>query len=174
MKEQIKMKENNVMREIKIEKLILSIGAVKNELEKACKLLQKITGRKPVIRKSKRRIPGFDVRPGLEVGCMVTIRKKEIIPLLKKLFKAGENKIKRKQICDNFFSFGIPEYIEIPGMEYDREIGIIGLDVSVVFSRKGKRVKIKKIKRGKFPRKQDVTKEEIIKFLEEELQIKAS
>jgi len=41
----------------------------------------------------------------------------------------------------------------------------LGLDVSVVFKRKGKRVKMKKIKRGKYPKKQRVSKDEIINFL---------
>ena len=35
----------------------------------------------------------------------------------------------------------------------------------LVFKRKGKRVKIRKIKRGSYPKKQDVTKEEIKEYL---------
>ena len=56
--------------------------------------------------------------------------------------------IKRKQISENNFSFGIKEYIEIPGAEYQRDIGIIGLDVKVVFKRSGRRVGLRKIQRG--------------------------
>jgi len=160
------MAEENPMRKIKIEKVVLSIGGTKEDLEKGAKLLHIITGRKAKKVKSKKRIPSFSVRPGLEVGCLVTIRIKPE-DFLKRMLEAIDNKLKRKQVNDNFFSFGIEEYIEIPGIEYQRDIGIMGLDITVVFTRPGKRIKIKKIKKGKIPKKQSVSKEEIIKFMEE-------
>jgi len=43
----------------------------------------------------------------------------------------------------------------------------MGLDVTVVFIRSGRRVKLKKVKKGKFPQRQMISKEEIIKFMEE-------
>ena len=86
---------------------------------------------------------------------------------MNRMLKAIDNKLKIKQISDNNFSFGIEEYIEIPGIEYQRDIGIIGLDITVVFKRSGRRVKLKKMKKGKFPKRQSVSKEEIIKFMEE-------
>jgi large subunit ribosomal protein L5 len=46
----------------------------------------------------------------------------------------------------------------------------MGLDVTVVFKRAGRRVRLKKIKRGKVSKKQIITKEEIIKFMEENFQ----
>ena len=75
-------------------------------------------------------------------------------------------------MSENNFSFGIEEYIEIPGIEYQRDIGIRGLDVTVVFKRDGRRVRLKKIKRGKIPARQKISKEEIIKFMEENFQTK--
>lgn len=158
--------KQNPMREIKIEKIVLSIGGTADNLEKGVKLLKILTGRKPAKMKTHKRIPTLGVRPKLEVGAVVTIRK-EKERLLERLLKAINNKIKKKQISENNFSFGIDEYIEIPGIEYQREIGIIGLDVTVVFKRAGRRVKLKKIKRGKIPKKQMISKEEIIKFMEE-------
>ena len=80
---------------------------------------------------------------------------------------AKENKLRRKKIAENHFSFGIKEYIEIPGVEYQRDIGVMGLDVTVVFVRSGRRVALRKIKKSHVPRRQYVTKEEIIKFMEE-------
>ena len=56
-------------------------------------------------------------------------------------------------------------------MEYQRDIGIIGLDVTAVFKRPGKRVAFKKIKRGRLPEKQQVTEEEIIDYLKNKLKI---
>ncbi len=155
----------NKMREIEIEKVVLSIGATGEGLERGAKLLNLISGMKSIKMKSKKRIPNFNVRPGLEIGCKVTLRGKKAEEILKRLLAAIGNKLKEKQINDEDFSFGIEEYIEIPGMEYQRDIGMTGLNATIVFKRKGKRVKIKKRNRGRFPKRQMVTKQEIIGFM---------
>jgi len=160
-----KMK-NNVMRTLKIEKIVLNIGGTADKVDKSVRLLNKITNRKPVKMKAKMRIPSLGVRPGLEIGSMVTIRK-GIEELLKRLLAAKENKLKRKNVAENHFSFGIKEYIEIPGVEYQRDIGVMGLDVTVVFVRSGRRVVLRKLRKSHVPKRQYVTKEEIIKFMEE-------
>ena len=165
------MKTENIMRKIRIEKIILGIGGTAEKLEKGVKLLEIITKRKPSKRKSSKRIPALGVRPGLEIGAIVTIRKNPE-EVLRKMLSAIENKLRKKQIAENNFSFGIKEYIEVPGMEYQRDIGIMGFDVTVVFKRTGRRVKIKKIKSGKFSKRQVITKEEIIKFMEENFDTK--
>ncbi len=156
----------NPMREIKIEKVVLSIGGTEENLEKGFKLLKMLTGRTPSKTTSKKRIPALGIRPGLEIGAVVTLRE-NIEETLKKMLSANDNVLKRKQISENNFSFGIGEYIEIPGIEYQRDIGIRGLDVTVVFVRAGKRVKKRKIKKSKIPKKQSISPEEIIKFMEE-------
>ena len=168
---EIKTKElkENVMRKIRIEKIVLSVGGTGDELEKGVKLLKLLTGKTPAKMKSRKRIPTLKVRPGLEVGAVITIRK-NTIEILKRMLEAIDNKLKRRQISENNFSFGVAEYIEIPGVEYDRSIGIKGLDITVVFQRAGRRVKLKKIKRGKFSKRQRISKVEIIKFMEENFQ----
>ncbi len=164
-----KSSAENQMRKIKIEKIVLSVGGLAENLEKGVNLLIFITKRKPAKMKSNKRIPSLDVRPGLEVGAVVTIRKgKE--ELLRRLLAAVDNFVKKRQMSENNFSFGIKEYLEIPGMEYQRDIGIAGLDVTVVFKRAGRRIRLKKIKKGKISKKQIITKEEIIKFMEENFQ----
>ena len=167
-KEKIKKEKKgiNPMREMKLEKVVLNCGGTDDKLQKAVKLLQVLTGRKIREAISSKRIPTFGVRPGLKTGCTVTIRGEEKVALLKRLFGAVDNKIKKKQIAKNHFSFGIKEYLEIPDIEYQRDIGILGLDVTAVFKRAGKRVKFKKIKQGKLPKRQEVTAEEIISFIE--------
>jgi large subunit ribosomal protein L5 len=160
----------NKMQEIKIEKVIFSIGGIGDYLEKGFKLLKIITGKKPCKTKSKKRIPTFGIRPQLEIGAIVTIRKNPE-ELLKKMIITVDNEIKKKQVVNNHFSFGIKEYIEIPGMEYQRDIGIMGFDVTIVFKRTGKRVKLRKIKKGKIPKRQIILKEEIIKFMEENYKV---
>lgn len=164
------MEKQNKMQEISIEKIVLNVGGTGDELEKGYKLIQLISGKKPCKKKSSKRIPTWSVRPGLEVGAVVTLRK-NYEELLKKLLLAIENKIRKKQLSENNFSFGIKEYLEIPGMEYQREIGIMGFDVTVVFKRTGRRVKLKKIKRGKIPKRQLISKEEIIKFMEDNYKV---
>jgi len=160
------MKEKNIMRKIKIEKVVLSIGGTGDGLEKGVKLLGMLSGKKPARMKSRKRIPSLGVRPKLEVGAVVTIRKNPE-EILKRMLAATDNILKKKQVSENTFSFGIKEYIEIPGMEYQRDIGIIGFDATVVFTRAGRRVKIKKIKKGRIPKRQIISKEEIIKYMEE-------
>jgi len=161
--------EENPMRKIRIEKIVLNVGGIAENLEKGFKLLSFITKRKPAKMKSRKRIPSLNVRPGLEVGAVVTIRK-EKEELLKRLLAAVDNTIRKRQISVNNFSFGIKEYLEIPGMEYQRDIGIAGLDVTLVFKRTGRRVGLKKIKKGKVGKKQMISKDEIIKFMEENFQ----
>jgi large subunit ribosomal protein L5 len=168
------MKEKNsenVMRKIRIDKVVLGVGGTADGLDKGFRLLKFLTGKKPAKIKSKKRIPTWGVRPGLEVGAVITLRK-DFDEFLKKLLVSIDNTLKRKQISENNFSFGIKEYIEIPGAEYQRDIGIIGLDVTIVFKRSGRRVGLRKIKRGKVSKKQVITKEEIIKFMEDTFQTK--
>jgi large subunit ribosomal protein L5 len=164
------MKEN-VMREIKIDKVVLNIGGTADTLEKGFKLLKYMTGKKPAKIKSNKRIPTWGVRPGLEVGTVVTLRK-DFMELLKRMLISIYNTLKKKQVSENNFSFGIKEYIEIPGVEYQREIGIMGFDVTIVFKRSGRRVMLRKMKKGKVSKKQIITKEEIIKFMEDTFQTK--
>jgi len=166
-KQEVKEQSENKMKVVEIEKVILSCGGTKESLEKSVKLLKKISGKKPSEKITKRRIPSFQIRPQMPVGCMVTLRGKEALKLLARLLAAIDNQLKAKQIVDNHFSFGIEEYINIPDEKYDREIGMEGFKVTIVFSRKGKRIARKKIKSGKIPKRQDVTKQEIIKFMED-------
>ena len=159
--------KENPMRKVEIEKIILTCRGIEGELDKGVKLLEMITEKKIARKKTEKRIPGFSIRPKMNVGCMVTLRGKDLKKILARLLSGVENTLNESQVVDNHFSFGIKEYIEISGIKYDREIGMIGLGVTVDFARKGKRVARKKIKRGKLPVRQAVTKEEIIKYMEE-------
>ena len=90
------MNKENPTRKIRIEKVVLSIGGTAEELEKGVKLLGLITERKPAKMKSNKRIPTFGVRPKLEVGTVVTIRK-DVNEFLKRMLTAIDNKLKKKQ-----------------------------------------------------------------------------
>lgn len=154
----------NKMREIKLEKVILNIGGTGEKLDRGVILLETISGKKPVKVKATKRIPTWNVRPGLEVGAKVTLRGTEATAILKKLLPAIDNTLKEKQVQNNFFSFGIHEYIEIPGVTYMRDVGIMGFEVTAVFTRAGKHVEKKKVKRGKAKRI-TITSEEIQEYV---------
>ena len=158
------MKEN-VMRTIKIEKVVLNCGGVGDKLDKSMKLLKALTGKDAVKVKSTKRIPAFGVRPGLEVGCKITLTGETAINLLKRLLEAEDMTFSKKQFIEGSFSFGIPEYIEIPGAVFQREIGILGLDVSIKLRRAGFSIDEKKIKTGRIPQRHRITKEETIEFM---------
>ncbi|VVB79661.1 50S ribosomal protein L5 [uncultured archaeon] len=162
-------KLQNTMRKVRIDKVVINVGGSGEELERGARLLKFLTGRNPAKMKSNKRIPALGVRPGLEVGAVITLRK-DVEPFLKKMLVTIDNKLRRKQIAKNQFSFGIKEYIEIPGLEYQRDIGMRGFDVTVVFKRAGRRVRLKKIKQGMVSKRQDISPAEIIKFMEDNFQ----
>lgn len=162
--------QENIMKKIKIEKVVLSVGGTAEELEKGVRLLNFLTGKKPAKKKSHKRIPTLGVRPGLFVGALITLRK-DYEELLKRLLSSVDNNLKKSQASENTISFGIKEYIEIPGIEYQRDIGIRGFDVTISFVRSGRRITLKKAKKGKMPRRQRVSKEEIIKFMGEKFKV---
>lgn len=161
----------NIMRTIKIERVVINVGGVGEKLEKGFILLKKLTGKQPVKVKATKRIPTWHVRPGLEVGTKVTLRGQEAEAIIKRILPAINNTLKDRQITKNFVSFGVHEYIEIPGMEYIREVGIMGFEVTIVFARAGKRVERKKIKRGKI-RRQAISPNEIAEILENKFKTK--
>ncbi len=159
--------KENPSREIRINKITLNIGAGKDEdhLKRGLKLLQKISGMAPVKTKTNKRIPGWGLRPGLVIGCKVTVRK-DTEKLLKRLMAAKENTLSDRNF-DNLgnLSFGLPEYIDIGGMEYDPELKIMGLEVAVTLERPGYRVKKRQVKPTFIGKKHQITKEEAINFI---------
>lgn len=163
------------MRNVEIEKVVLniSVGSEREKLDSAVGLLERITDRKPVKTKTNKRIPSWGVRPGLAIGSKVTLRGKKAKELLNRLLQAKDNEITEKSINDRgCFSFGINEYIDIPGVKYDPNIGILGLQVSVNLKRPGYRIKERRIGKRKVPKKHLVNKEDAIDFLKEEFDVK--
>lgn len=155
------------IRNLKLEKITLNCGTgtEPSKLERAYKLLSLLTGKTPIRITSIKRIPNFGVRPGLKIGCKITLRKEPAKDLLKRLLEAIGNKLKAKQICPGHFEFGLKEYIEIPGMAYNREIGILGLEVCATLSRAGKRITEKRLNMGRIPKRHRITKEETVEFI---------
>ncbi|MBI2151954.1 50S ribosomal protein L5 [Candidatus Woesearchaeota archaeon] len=161
---------NNKMKQIKIAKITLNIGAGKSEdgLKKGLKLLQKLTPQVPVKTLAKKRIPGWGLRQGLAIGCKVTIRK-GTNELLHRLLAAKSNTLSVKNFdTEGNFSFGVPEYIDIQGMEYDPELKIMGLEAAVTLIRPGYRVKDRQLKTQTLGKKHKISKEEAINYIREQ------
>ena len=164
----------NKMQEIKLEKITLNIGVGESgdKLDKAVSLLKDISGAKPIKTKTTKRIPTWNIRPKLTIGTKVTLRGKKAEKLLKKLFKAVNNKIAIKKFDENGnFSFGIKEYLNIPGVEYKPEVGIIGLEVAVTLERPGFRIK-RRLNKNKIGKKHKITKEQAMEFTKKMFNIK--
>ena len=83
----------NPMKSIKIEKITLNIGSGTNvaKLEKGMKLIQNLTGKPPVKTFTNKRIPTWGLRPGLPIGCKLTLRKSPAREILSRLLQAKEN-----------------------------------------------------------------------------------
>ncbi len=156
------------MKEIRIEKITLNLGAGKNTdmLEKGMKLFRTLTEATPVKTITKKRIPSWGLRPGLPIGCKINLRGEKWNELLKRLLAAKDNKLTEDQIDKNGnISFGIHECIDIPGLKYDPEIGIIGFEVCVTLERPGFRVKRKKIRSSSIGKKHRITRQDAAEFL---------
>ncbi len=127
----------------------------------------------PLFNSSKKRIPSWGLRPGLPVGCMLTLRKENAIKVLKRLLTAKDNNLAESNF-DEFgnVSFGIHEYIDIPGVAYDPKIGILGLQVCVSLEKPGFRIKRRRNKRKKIPKNHFISKEEAIDFMKKNFGIK--
>lgn len=164
----------NPMQTIRIEKVTLNFGAGKDQtkLEKGIALIKAVTGIEPVKTITNKRIAAWGLRPGLPIGCKLTIRKQPATQLLTRLLAAKENKIKPENFddCGNL-SFGIAEYIDIPGVSYDPKIGVLGLQVCITLERPGYRVKRRKWATKKIPKKHTVTKEEAITFFQKQFNV---
>lgn len=161
-------KDENPMRKIKVEKITLNFGAGKDEekLKKAIILIKMLTGIEPVKTVTNKRIPTWGLRPGLPIGCKLTLRGKKAIELLKRLLIANNSSLNESNFDNQGnVSFGIKEYIDIPDVKYDPKIGILGFDVCVTLERPGFRIKKRKLKKRKINSRHKITKEDAINFM---------
>lgn len=156
------------MKQISVEKVTLNIGAGKDQvkLEKGIKLINSIAGYMPVKTFTRKRIQEWGLRPGLPIGCKLTLRKKNALELLKRLLEARDNTLQTSNLDnEGNVSFGIKEYIDVPGVKYDPDIGIMGFQVCITLERKGFRIKRRMIKKRVIPSDHRIKKEDAIDFM---------
>lgn len=116
--------------------------------------------------------PAFSIRKGAPIGCKVTLRGKPARDFFATSLKIVNQTLFESQLDKSGnFSFGIEEHTDFPGMSYDPQIGIFGMDVNVVLERKGIRITRRKMEQKKLPAKQRVSKADAIAFLKEKYQV---
>ncbi len=158
----------NPMRDMRLEKVVVNIGVGEagERLLKAEKVLRLVTGRKPMRTKARTTNRDLGIRKGMEIGCKVTLRGRDAEEFVKKAFWIRENKIAEYSFDpEGNFSFGVQDYTDFPGMKYDPEIGIFGMDVSASIARAGKRVQRRKIMRRAVPAHHRVKKADGVEFV---------
>ena len=159
------------MREVRIEKITLNVGCgVKTPIENASTVLKNFSGGKVVVTKTRKRTT-FNVPKNKAIGCKITMRKNTHTHL-KRLLEAKENQLKLSSF-DNTgnFSFGIKEYIDVPGMQYEPKLGAIGFDVCVTLERPGYRVK-RKMLSAKIGKRHAITKDDAMEFMKNKFHAK--
>lgn len=163
----------NPMRELRLQKVVLNIGVGEggDKLVNAERVLEQISGQKPVRTYAKKSVREWGVKKGMPIGCKVTLMKRAE-EILDRLLNAVDRRISESSFDDaGNVSFGIKEHIDIPGIAYDPKIGIFGLDVCVSIGRPGHRVKWRKNKPRKIPRTHLVTKEEAVEFMSKKFNV---
>lgn len=164
----------NPMQQVQIAKATVNIGVGEagERLVRAENLLTSITNQKPVRTISKVTNPEFGIRKGQPVACKVTLRGESAHEAVKLILSGIDNKIRPRQFDrQGNLSFGIEEHIDIPGMRYDPDIGIFGMNVNITFEKPGYRIKRRKIQRKHIPHKHQVTESETQDYMKENFQI---
>jgi large subunit ribosomal protein L5 len=158
----------NPMYELEIDKVVVHMGVGESgeKLSKAIDIMKTITGNTPVRSIAKKTQPAFSVRKGAPIGCRVTLRGKRAREFLDTALNIIERRISQGQFDRRGnFSFGIEEHTDFPGMSYDPQIGIYGMDVNVVLKRRGIRISRRHREQKKLPEKQHVNSTDAIRFL---------
>jgi len=163
------------MRKISIGKVVINIGVGKSgeAVERARKVLEQITAQKPATRKAKKSIRDFGTHQGEPIGLIVTTRgQQRCKELITRLLIAREKKLNGSSFDERgSISFGLKEHIEIPGVRYDPEIGIWGMNVSILLNRPGFRVSRRRRKSAKIGKSHVVTRDEAIEYFKREFEV---
>lgn len=155
------------MREPTIEKVVVHMGVGEGgrELADAEDILESVTGQQSVRTLSKSTKPEFGIRQGDPIGAKVTLRDEDAVEFLQTALSVTDVSSRQFDGTGNF-SFGVDEHTEFPSQEYDPNIGIYGLDVTVNLVRPGYRVSKRDKVTRQIPSGHKLNAEDAIAFLE--------
>jgi len=142
-----KWKYTNVHQVPRLEKIVVHMGVSasleKGAVDDAVRDLTSITGRKPVIDKSRKSIANFKLREGQPIGCHVTLRRDVMYEFLDRLAAAALPRIRDfRGISSRAFdgrgnySMGITEQTIFPEIEADKVKRTQGMDITLVTTAK--------------------------------------
>ena len=163
------------MRKPTVEKVVVHMGVGEGgrELADAEDILESVTGQQSVRTLAKSTKPEFGIRQGDPIGAKVTLRDENAEEFLQKALPLSDVSARQFDDTGNF-SFGVEEHTEFPSQEYDPNIGIYGLDVTVNLVRPGYRVsKRDKVTRS-IPSGHKLTPEDAIAYLESNFDVEVN
>jgi len=157
----------HAMREPAIEKVVvhMAVGEGGRELQNAQEILEEIAGQESVQTLAKRTIAEFNVREGDPIGAKTTLRGDDAHDFLETALPLTELSVSQFDDTGNF-SFGVAEHTEFPSQEYDPQIGIYGLDVTVTVVRPGYRVSKRDQETRSIPSGHQMTPEDAANYVE--------
>ena len=164
----------NAMREVRIDKVVVNIGVGEagERLVKAQKVLEMVTGHKSVQTTSRTINRDFGIRKGMPLGCKVTLRGDAAIDFVKQALTIREMRVPEYSFDkEGNMSFGISDYTDFEGMKYDPEIGIFGMDISVVLRRPGNRITQRALLKRRIPKSHRVDRDEAIQYMKDNFQV---
>lgn len=170
--QKVATKADNPMRDIFIEKLVINVclGDAQDRLTRAATVLEEITGNKPVFGRARYTVRTFSIRRNQKISCSVAVRGDRATEIVNRGLRVKDYELKASNFSDTGnFGFGIEEHIDL-GVKYDPSIGIYGMDFYVVLGRAGYRVSRRKRKQNKVGKKQRVTKEDAIAWIQKTFQ----
>ena len=167
--------EFHEMREPTIEKVVVHMGVVEGgrELANAEDILESVTGQTSVRTKARSTMPDFDIRQGDPIGVKVTLRGEVAEDFLSTTLGIAE--LSASQFDDQGnFSFGVDEHTDFPSQEYDPNVGIYGLDVTVNLVRPGYRVSKRDKRSQSLPSKHRLNPEDAVRYIESSFDVEVT
>ena len=157
------------MREPRIEKVVVHMGVGEGgrELANAEEILGEVAGQTPVRTTADRAIGEFGIRAGDPIGAKTTLRGEDAHAFLQKTLPLVSLSASQFDDTGNV-SFGIEEHTEFPSQEYDPNIGIYGMDVTVTMTRPGYRVSKRDQRTRSIPNSHRLTPADALAFLQAE------
>jgi large subunit ribosomal protein L5 len=167
--------EFHEMRKPEIEKVVVHMGVGQGgrDLQNAEEILADITGQEPVRTQANTTQPDFGIREGDPIGAKVTLRDDDAKSFLDEALALVD--LGRSQFDETGnVSFGVEEHTEFEGQEYDPNVGIFGLDVTVNLVRPGYRVAKRDQRTRQIPSSHRITPGDAVAFVEREFDVEVS